>query len=104
MSLVIVSVNERSTMSTEPRKIYSVWQNWKEENYACNTTCGWQGLGADAVFRVETEMISKVRCPKCDRSLGLLQNEATFEEIEFFASQGAKEAANYLEKRNNVQG
>ena len=91
-------------MSTEPRQIYSVWQNWKEENYACNTTCGWQGLGADAVFRVETEMISKVRCPKCDRSLGLLQNEATFEEIEFFASQGAKEAFNYLEKRNNVQG
>ena len=90
-------------MSTEPRKIYSVWQNWKEENYACNTEWGWKGLGADAVFDVETDMISKVRCAKCDGSLGLLQNEATLEEIEFFAYQGAKEAVNYLEKRNNVQ-
>ena len=90
-------------MSTEPRKIYSVWQNWKEENYTCDTTCGWQGLGADAVFRVETEMISRVCCPKCDGSLGLLQNEATLEEVKYFASQGAKEAISYLKKRNSDQ-
>ena len=71
--------------------------------YTCDAECGWKGLGAAAVLEIESEMISKVRCPKCDGSLGLLQNEATLEEIEFFASQGAKEAVHYLEKRNNVQ-
>lgn len=90
-------------MSTEPQKIYSVWQDWKEASYTCDAECGWKGLGADAIFEVETEMISRVRCPKCEGSLGLLQNEATLEEIEFFASQGAKEAVKYLEKRNSAQ-
>jgi uncharacterized cysteine cluster protein YcgN (CxxCxxCC family) len=75
--------------------MFSSWENYKQWESTCSE-CGWVGLLAQAVADWETDMVSSLHCPKCDKKLALMANEASREEIIEFAEKGSTKAKRHL--------
>jgi len=57
----------------------NAWEDYKDYKFDCK--CGWSGKGYELVHGYETEMITRILCPKCNESIELITNEAGFKEI-----------------------
>jgi len=79
----------------QPSYMFSAWENYKQWESTC-PDCNWTGLLAQAVSDYETPMVSSLHCPKCDRKLALMGNQASFSEILEFAEKGSNQAINHL--------
>ena len=84
----------------QPSYIFSAWEEYEKWQGMC-PDCNWTGLLADAIFEYETAMISSLHCPKCDRKLALMGNQATQEQLCELASRGSAKAIQQLKINEN---
>ena len=81
----------------QPSDGFSAWQDYEKWESTCSS-CNWTGLLSLAILDPETKLISLLRCPKCDRQLAVMENEATLDQIRAFAAQGSEKAIQHLKK------
>jgi hypothetical protein len=79
----------------QPSYMFSAWENYREWESTC-PYCEWTGLLSQAKPDYETAMVSSLHCPRCDRKLALMNNQASFSEILEFAEKGSKQAIHHL--------
>lgn len=79
----------------QPSSRFSAWEDYEKWDSTCSN-CGWTGLLSSAVFDPETDLISVLRCPKCDQKLAVMENEATLDQIRAFAAMGSEKAIRHL--------
>lgn len=77
-------------------ELYSAFQDFEEVFFICDR-CKISFHGNDATCDYETQLITVLRCPKCDFKLLTLQNEATVDELQKLAKAGHKNAKMALE-------
>ena len=76
-------------------KFMNAWEDYKEFESSCES-CNWAGKLAEAKFEWETDLISSLHCPKCDRKLALISNEASHDQIFNFAKAGSQTAMEHV--------
>lgn len=81
----------------QPSSGFSAWEDYEKWESIC-PSCNWTGLLSLAIFDPETKLISLLRCPKCDLTLAVMENEATLNQIRAFAAQGSEKAIQHLKK------
>ena len=84
----------------QPRYFFSGWEDYEKWESVC-PDCNWTGLLSLAIFDQETELISSLRCPTCDRKLALMENEATPDQLRTLAAQGSEKAIKHLKIEDN---
>ena len=84
----------------QPSYFFSGWEDYEKWDSAC-PDCNWTGLLSLAIFDQETELVSALRCPTCDRKLALIENEATPDQIRALAAQGSEKALEHLKMEDN---
>jgi hypothetical protein len=84
----------------QPGYFFSAWEDYEKWESTC-PDCNWNGLLSFAIFDQETELISALLCPTCNRKLALMGNEATPNQIRTLAAQGSEKAMNHLKMRDN---
>ena len=84
----------------QPSYFFSGWEDYEKWESAC-PDCNWTGLLSLAILNQETELVSALRCPTCDRKLALMENEATPDQIRALAAQGSKKAMEHLQMEDN---
>ena len=86
----------------QPSYIFSAWENYREWESTC-PDCNWTGLLSQAVSDYESDMVSSLHCPECDRKIALMNNEASHEEIVEFAVCGFYKARQYLKRQAELK-
>lgn len=86
----------------QPSYMFSAWENYKQWESTC-PECNWTGLLAQAVSDYETPMVSSLHCPKCDRKLALMNNQASQEEIVDLAARGSQQAIHHLKRQEETK-
>jgi hypothetical protein len=84
----------------QPGYFFSAWEDYEKWESAC-PDCNWTGLLSLAILDQETELVSALRCPTCNRKLALMENEATPDQIRTLAAQGSEKAMKHLKMRDN---
>jgi len=87
----------------QPSYIFSAWENYREWESTC-PDCTWVGPLSQATPDYETAMVSSLHCPKCDRKLALMNNQASYEEIVEMAARGVQKAIRHLESMREQEG
>ena len=77
-------------------ELYSTFQDYEEVFFMCDK-CKFSFHGNEAISDNESQLVTALRCPKCDFKLLTLQNEATVGELQKLAKAGHKNAKMALE-------
>ena len=85
----------------QPSYGFNACEDYEKWESTC-PDCNWNGLLSNAIFDPETELISSLRCPECDRKLALIENEATLDQIRAFAAQGSAKAIQLLKEIDKI--
>jgi len=86
----------------QPSYIFSAWENYREWESTCRD-CNWTGLLSQAVSDFESDMVSSLHCPACDRKIALMNNEASYEEIVELAARGSYKAIHHLKRQAELK-
>lgn len=79
----------------QPTYGFNAWEDYEKWESTC-PDCNWTGLLSSTIFELETDLITSLRCPECDRKLALITNEATIDEIRALAAKGSEKAIKHL--------
>ena len=80
----------------QPQFQFSAWEDYEDWESACSN-CNWQGSLDSAKFEYETDLISSLHCPDCNKKIAMLENEANEEFIAKLAQEGSRKAKKFLE-------
>ena len=84
----------------QPSFGFSGWEDYELWESTC-PDCNWTGPLSLAIFDSETDLISSLRCPTCDRKIALIENEATIDQIRALAALGSEKAIRHLKEIDN---
>jgi len=84
----------------QPNYSFSAWEDYETWESACSN-CDWTGLLINATFEHESELISSLHCPNCDKKIALLSKQATTEEIIEIARNGSEKALRHLKAEDS---
>ena len=86
----------------QPSYFFSAWEDYKQWEGTC-PDCNWTDLLSQAVSEYESDMVSSLHCPECDRKIALMNNEASHEEIEELAARGSSKAIHHLKRKAELK-